>query len=136
MGICASSKRREPEQDSDENVVYVMDDQPDGVRKVASLYSRKGNKGPNQDAVILCEVSFPPCVTSHERVLQFQEELLCSRKRRFLFSSVRIAYFHLLATSMLNLLIILTTTLFVRGSAWRAACSAACSTGTAGAGSW
>jgi hypothetical protein len=91
MGICASSKRREPEQDSDENVVYVMDDQPGGGRKVASLYSHKGKKGPNQDAVILCQVSVPWSPrSSHERVLQWQEELLCSRKRR-IFGSVRIS---------------------------------------------
>ncbi|WVZ77263.1 hypothetical protein U9M48_025150 [Paspalum notatum var. saurae] len=63
MGICASSKRVEQEQDSDENVVYVMDDQGGGAgedahaagRKVASLFSQKGKKGPNQDAVILCQ---------------------------------------------------------------------------------
>ena len=64
MGICASSKRVQQEEDSDENVVYVMDEQgggggPDGDghgRKVASLFSQKGKKGPNQDAVILCQV--------------------------------------------------------------------------------
>ncbi|KAK3152530.1 hypothetical protein QOZ80_2BG0160240 [Eleusine coracana subsp. coracana] len=58
MGICASSTQLEPEQDSDENVVYVMDDQGGDAaagRKVASLYSQKGKKGPNQDAVILCQ---------------------------------------------------------------------------------
>uniref|UniRef100_A0A804PIH3 protein-serine/threonine phosphatase n=1 Tax=Zea mays TaxID=4577 RepID=A0A804PIH3_MAIZE len=69
MGICASSKRvRQEEQDSDENVVYVMDEQGGGgegedgrgaraaaSRKVASLFSQKGKKGPNQDAVILCQ---------------------------------------------------------------------------------
>lgn len=67
MGICASSKRVEQEQDSDENVVYVMDEQGGGggggaanddghaCRKVASLFSQKGKKGPNQDAVILCQ---------------------------------------------------------------------------------
>ncbi|EES04776.1 hypothetical protein BDA96_04G104300 [Sorghum bicolor] len=63
MGICASSKRVQQEEDSDENVVYVMDEQgggggPDGDghgRKVASLFSQKGKKGPNQDAVILCQ---------------------------------------------------------------------------------
>ncbi|CAN6271986.1 unnamed protein product [Urochloa humidicola] len=67
MGICASSKRVQQEEDCDENVVYVMDDcaggGPEGdghgaaagCRKVASLYSQKGKKGPNQDAVILCQ---------------------------------------------------------------------------------
>jgi len=69
MGICASSKRvRQEERDSDENVVYVMDEQGGGgegedgrgaraaaSRKVASLFSQKGKKGPNQDAVILCQ---------------------------------------------------------------------------------
>ncbi|KAJ1255452.1 hypothetical protein BS78_K218200 [Paspalum vaginatum] len=65
MGICASSKRAEQEQDADESVVYVMDDQGGGAggagegahagRKVASLFSQKGKKGPNQDAVILCQ---------------------------------------------------------------------------------
>ncbi|CAN6237590.1 unnamed protein product [Urochloa humidicola] len=68
MGICASSKRVQQEEDSDENVVYVMDEQcgggegeedghgaAAGCRKVASLYSQKGKKGPNQDAVILCQ---------------------------------------------------------------------------------
>lgn len=74
MGICASSKRvRQEEQDSDENVVYVMDEQGGGgegedgrgaraaaSRKVASLFSQKGKKGPNQDAVILCQVRAPP----------------------------------------------------------------------------
>ncbi|CAL4970541.1 unnamed protein product [Urochloa decumbens] len=64
MGICASSKRVQQEEDCDENVVYVMDDcgggggkgeDGHGCRKVASLYSQKGKKGPNQDAVILCQ---------------------------------------------------------------------------------
>ncbi|PUZ74737.1 hypothetical protein GQ55_1G089600 [Panicum hallii var. hallii] len=73
MGICASSKRVEQERECDENVVYVMDEQcgggggageggedgrgaaPAACRKVASLYSQKGKKGPNQDAVILCQ---------------------------------------------------------------------------------
>ncbi|KAL6604619.1 hypothetical protein ACP70R_043046 [Stipagrostis hirtigluma subsp. patula] len=61
MGICASSRSRrvEAEQDSDENVVYVVDEHGagggDAGRKVASLYSQKGKKGPNQDAVILCQ---------------------------------------------------------------------------------
>ncbi|CAD6251368.1 unnamed protein product [Miscanthus lutarioriparius] len=62
MGICASSRRVQQEEDSDENVVYVMDEQGGGGadgdghgRKVASLFSRKGKKGPNQDAVILCQ---------------------------------------------------------------------------------
>jgi hypothetical protein len=63
MGICASSRRVQQEEDSDENVVYVMDEQGGGGadgdghgRKVASLFSHKGKKGPNQDAVILCQV--------------------------------------------------------------------------------
>jgi hypothetical protein len=77
MGICASSKRVEQEEeDSDENVVYVvMDGQGGGggggwggdgrgaawERTVAaSLFSQKGKKGPNQDAVILCQVRAPP----------------------------------------------------------------------------
>ncbi|CAD6247541.1 unnamed protein product [Miscanthus lutarioriparius] len=63
MGICASSRRVQQEEDSDENVVYVMDEQGGGGgadgdghgRKVASLFSQKGKKGPNQDAVILCQ---------------------------------------------------------------------------------
>ncbi|XP_062223696.1 probable protein phosphatase 2C 12 [Phragmites australis] len=64
MGLCASSKRLEREQDSDENVVYVVGEQAGGGeeedgaaagRKVASLFSQKGKKGPNQDAVILCQ---------------------------------------------------------------------------------
>ena len=59
----------EQEQECDESVVYVMDGQCGGggeedggaaaaaaCRKVASLYSQKGKKGPNQDAVILCQV--------------------------------------------------------------------------------
>lgn len=68
MGICASSARPEPEQDSDENVVYVMDGQGGDAaagRKVASLYSQKGKKGPNQDAVILCQVSFLSSSSTH-----------------------------------------------------------------------
>jgi hypothetical protein len=74
MGICASSKRVEQEEeDSDENVVYVVmdgqgggwgggaDGRGAGVRTVAaSLFSQKGKKGPNQDAVILCQVRAPP----------------------------------------------------------------------------
>ncbi|RLN08670.1 hypothetical protein C2845_PM11G01640 [Panicum miliaceum] len=69
MGICASSRRVEQEHECDESVVYVMDEQCGGggggedgdghgaaaCRKVASLYSQKGKKGPNQDAVILCQ---------------------------------------------------------------------------------
>ncbi|KAF8769784.1 hypothetical protein HU200_006398 [Digitaria exilis] len=71
MGICASSKRVVQEQECDENVVYVMDEDcgggageeegdghgasPAACRKVASLFSQKGKKGPNQDAVILCQ---------------------------------------------------------------------------------
>jgi hypothetical protein len=72
MGICASSKRVEQEEECDENVVYVMDEQGGGggpgeedapaaaaaCRKVASLFSQKGKKGPNQDAVILCQVRY------------------------------------------------------------------------------
>ncbi|PWZ27485.1 putative protein phosphatase 2C 12 [Zea mays] len=69
MGICASSKR--VEQEEDENVVYVVVDGQGGgggggwggdgrgaagERTVAaSLFSQKGKKGPNQDAVILCQ---------------------------------------------------------------------------------
>lgn len=63
MGICASSERLEQQgQEADENIVYVMDEQGGGgggassPRKVASLFSQKGKKGPNQDAVILCQV--------------------------------------------------------------------------------
>jgi len=62
MGICASSEHLEQVQETDESIVYVMDEQAGGgggdassARKVASLFSQKGKKGPNQDAVILCQ---------------------------------------------------------------------------------
>ena len=66
MGICASSEYLEQVQEADENIVYVMDEQGGGggrgdggldcgARKLASLFSQKGKKGPNQDAVILCQ---------------------------------------------------------------------------------
>jgi hypothetical protein len=62
MGICASTEHQEQGQESDENIVYVMDEQGGAAagggdaRKVASLFSQKGKKGPNQDSVILCQV--------------------------------------------------------------------------------
>lgn len=62
MGICASSEHLGQQgQEVDENIVYVMDEEGGGgmvssPRKVASLFSQKGKKGPNQDAVILCQV--------------------------------------------------------------------------------
>nr|BAK02648.1 predicted protein [Hordeum vulgare subsp. vulgare] len=72
MGICASSEHLGQQgQDADESIVYVMDEEGGGgassPRKVASLFSQKGKKGPNQDAVILCQVvviSTPPLALS------------------------------------------------------------------------
>uniref|UniRef100_M8BPI9 protein-serine/threonine phosphatase n=1 Tax=Aegilops tauschii TaxID=37682 RepID=M8BPI9_AEGTA len=60
MGICASSEHLGQQgQEADESIVYVMDEEGGGgassPRKVASLFSQKGKKGPNQDAVILCQ---------------------------------------------------------------------------------
>jgi serine/threonine protein phosphatase PrpC len=64
MGICASKEHLEQGQETDENIVYVMDEQgvaavaagdAASARKVASLFSQKGKKGPNQDSVILCQ---------------------------------------------------------------------------------
>ncbi|KAF0934182.1 hypothetical protein E2562_023442 [Oryza meyeriana var. granulata] len=62
MGICASSEHLEQVQESDESIVYVKDEQggggrglESGARKVASLFSQRGKKGPNQDSVILCQ---------------------------------------------------------------------------------
>lgn len=61
MGICLSSESPES-QESDENMVYVVgdddgDEQYDGdrVRRLVSLYSKQGKKGPNQDSAILCQ---------------------------------------------------------------------------------
>jgi hypothetical protein len=68
MGICASTEHLEQGQETDENIVYVMDEQgvaavaagdAASARKVASLFSQKGKKGPNQDSVILCQVLIP-----------------------------------------------------------------------------
>lgn len=66
MGICASTEHLEQQgQETEENIVYVMDEQGGlagdassslATRKVASLFSQKGKKGPNQDSVILCQV--------------------------------------------------------------------------------
>ncbi|KAG1335364.1 putative protein phosphatase 2C 12 [Cocos nucifera] len=58
MGICLSSASLE-KQVCDENIVYVVEEDgfsygEGGVRMLASLYSRQGKKGPNQDAAILC----------------------------------------------------------------------------------
>ncbi|XP_026658395.2 probable protein phosphatase 2C 12 isoform X2 [Phoenix dactylifera] len=58
MGICLSSEPLE-KQESDENIVCVVEEDEFGygegeVRMLASLYSRQGKKGPNQDAAILC----------------------------------------------------------------------------------
>lgn len=63
MGTCASTERLEQGQETDENIVYLMDEQGGGgaagrggdARRVASLFSQKGKKGPNQDSVILCQ---------------------------------------------------------------------------------
>ncbi|KAG8058497.1 hypothetical protein GUJ93_ZPchr0002g23076 [Zizania palustris] len=62
MGICSSSEHLEQAEEADESIVYVKDEQGGGgggggggARKVASLFSQKGKKGPNQDAVILCQ---------------------------------------------------------------------------------
>uniref|UniRef100_A0A0D9YPH6 protein-serine/threonine phosphatase n=1 Tax=Oryza glumipatula TaxID=40148 RepID=A0A0D9YPH6_9ORYZ len=62
MGICASSEQLEHVHETDESIVYVKDEQgrgdremKNGARKVASLFSQRGKKGPNQDSVILCQ---------------------------------------------------------------------------------
>lgn len=55
MGICLSSESLEREE-SDESIVYVVgDEESDGMRRLASLCSHQGNKGPNQDSAILCQ---------------------------------------------------------------------------------
>jgi hypothetical protein len=108
MGICASSKRvRQEERDSDENVVYVMDEQGGGgegedgrgartaaSRKVASLFSQKGKKGPNQDAVILCQVrartTTPPAAALPEEFSR------CLSFFFFFFSPISVCLFILL----------------------------------------
>lgn len=60
MGNCASAEYLE-KQEIDENVVYMVDEEApisekDGTRKIASLFSQRGKKGPNQDTAILCQV--------------------------------------------------------------------------------
>ncbi|KAJ4782180.1 Protein phosphatase 2C family protein [Rhynchospora pubera] len=60
MGNCASAAELLEKQEIDENVVYVVDEEgpiseQDGTRKIASLFSRRGMKGPNQDTAILCQ---------------------------------------------------------------------------------
>ncbi|XP_078177239.1 protein phosphatase 2C family protein [Carex rostrata] len=59
MGNCASAEYLE-KQEIDENVVYMVDEEApisekDGTRKIASLFSQRGKKGPNQDTAILCQ---------------------------------------------------------------------------------
>ncbi|ONK80739.1 uncharacterized protein A4U43_C01F21180 [Asparagus officinalis] len=62
MGICLSSESLEKQQ-THENIVYVVGDEDlyssdiDGneMRRLASLYSQQGKKGPNQDSAILCQ---------------------------------------------------------------------------------
>ncbi|KAJ6842255.1 putative protein phosphatase 2C 12 [Iris pallida] len=60
MGICFSFDQEE-EGSSDGNIVYVMGEEggyceeEDGMRRIASLYSQQGKKGPNQDSAILCQ---------------------------------------------------------------------------------
>ncbi|KAL0917821.1 hypothetical protein M5K25_012916 [Dendrobium thyrsiflorum] len=59
MGICNSSSAWK--QESDENIVYVVGEEAfdcnngGGIRRLTSLYSRQGRKGPNQDSAILCQ---------------------------------------------------------------------------------
>ncbi|KAG0455882.1 hypothetical protein HPP92_023670 [Vanilla planifolia] len=59
MGICVSSASVEMKKEAHKNVAYVMGDggasfcADNGVSRLASLYSRQGKKGPNQDAAIL-----------------------------------------------------------------------------------
>lgn len=65
MGTCQSTESVETKGNHDQNVVYVADanrpgSDEDGRRRIASLYSQRGKKGPNQDAVILCQVCQPP----------------------------------------------------------------------------
>ncbi|XP_073000044.1 probable protein phosphatase 2C 12 [Typha latifolia] len=59
MGICLSCEYAE-KLESDENIVYVVEEgglnsDEDGARRIASLYSQQGKKGPNQDTAILCQ---------------------------------------------------------------------------------
>ncbi|XP_020097881.1 probable protein phosphatase 2C 12 [Ananas comosus] len=59
MGICISTEHLEKEE-CDGNIVYVMEEEDlcsdeEGVRRIASLFSQQGKKGPNQDAAILCQ---------------------------------------------------------------------------------
>lgn len=61
MGICISTEHLEKQQECDGNIVYVMEEEDlcsdeEGVRRIASLFSQQGKKGPNQDAAILCQV--------------------------------------------------------------------------------
>ncbi|XP_020599427.1 probable protein phosphatase 2C 12 [Phalaenopsis equestris] len=60
MGICYSSSWTWKDE-SEENIVYVGGKQASdcvnggGIRRLSSLYSRQGRKGPNQDSAILCQ---------------------------------------------------------------------------------
>lgn len=67
MGACQSSptpQETEQQQESEKDAVYIVEDDeaelysPDGARKLVSIYSKQGKKGPNQDAAILRQVSF------------------------------------------------------------------------------
>uniref|UniRef100_A0A1D1XCP6 protein-serine/threonine phosphatase n=1 Tax=Anthurium amnicola TaxID=1678845 RepID=A0A1D1XCP6_9ARAE len=57
MGICVSSASMEKEEGGD-NVVCMVEEEgwwsPNAARRLASLYSRQGKKGPNQDSAIFC----------------------------------------------------------------------------------
>ncbi|CAA6666110.1 unnamed protein product [Spirodela intermedia] len=58
MGVCHSSASL-GKGEGEENVRYVVDEDgwmsPNAVRRMASLYSRRGKKGPNQDSAIFCQ---------------------------------------------------------------------------------
>ncbi|MQL94872.1 hypothetical protein Taro_027532 [Colocasia esculenta] len=61
MGICASSAHSEDEE-SEENVVHLVAEEgwlsPTAARRLASLHSRRGKKGTNQDSAICCQYVF------------------------------------------------------------------------------
>lgn len=60
--MCLSSESLDGREYCDGNIVYVMgeggiysEEDDDGMRRLASLYSQQGKKGPNQDSAILCQ---------------------------------------------------------------------------------
>ena len=61
MGICMSTESSEiheaPKEANDENaIVFQASKVVSGTHRLCSVYSKKGSKGLNQDAAILCQV--------------------------------------------------------------------------------